>query len=156
KKYNYQRADIFAHASEMDAIKGIVYREHGTRGRGIYTGSREFVNLDELPVPARHLLPMERYLPFPVQYRRLPVVHMFVSGGCPWNCSFCCTPFTWGRDVRFRSPENVVNEIKDVMQRFGAREISFWDDTFTANPTWLTELCDRIVAEKLDIIWSCF
>ena len=42
------------------------------------------------------------------------------------------------------------------MKEFGAKEISFWDDTFTANPTWLTELCDRIVAEKLDIIWSCF
>ena len=156
KKYDYDRLRVLEHIVEADSIKGIVYRQKGTTGPGIYTGTRDFVNLDELPVPARHLLPMEKYIPFPVQYRRLPVVHMFVSRGCPWNCSFCCTPFTWGRDVRFRSPENVVKEIKHVMKDFGAREISFWDDTFTANPVWLTELCDRIVAEKLDIIWSCF
>lgn len=156
KKYDYDREAILKNVHEADAIQGIVYREYGTEGRGIFTGERPFLDLDQLPLPARHLLPMERYLPFPVQYRRLPVVHMFVSRGCPWACTFCCTPYTWGRDVRFRSPEKVVEEMKRVMHDFGAKEISFWDDTFTANPKWLTQLCDLIVAEKLGIIWSCF
>ncbi len=156
KKYDYNRSQVLEHINEAAAIKGIVYRPRASSGPGYYTGAREFANLDDLPLPARHLLPMEKYIPFPVQYRRLPVVHMFVTRGCPWNCSFCCTPFTWGREVRFRSPENVVREIKHLMDKFGAREISFWDDTFTANRPWLTEVCDRIAAEKLDIIWSCF
>ncbi len=156
KKYDYDRGKILDHIKEADPILGIVYREYGSEGRGIFTGERPFVDLDILPAPARHLLPMERYVPFPVQYRRLPVVHMFVSRGCPWKCTFCCTPYTWGAEVRFRSPQKVVDEIKQVMRDFGAKEISFWDDTFTANPKWLTELCDLIVAEKLDIIWSCF
>lgn len=154
KRHGWDRRRALENASEADGIQGIAYRDRD--GTAVYTGNRPFVDLDELPPPARHLLPMERYVPFPVQYRRLPVVHMFVSRGCPWTCTFCCTPYTWGRDVRFRSPANVVAEIKQVMKDFGAREISFWDDTFTTNPEWLTELCERIHAEKLDIIWSCF
>ncbi|MEK6849670.1 MAG: radical SAM protein, partial [Nanoarchaeota archaeon] len=49
-----------------------------------------------------------------------------------------------------------VEEIKHVMEKYGAREISFWDDTFTANKEWLTKLCNLIHDQKLDIIWSCF
>lgn len=156
KAHDYDRKKIFANIHKADSITGIGYRLSGDQGLGIFTGVRPFVDLDTLPMPARHLLPMEKYIPFPVQYRRLPVVHMFVSRGCPWTCTFCCTPYTWGVDVRFRSPAKVVEEIEQAMQKFGAREISFWDDTFTANPKWLTELCDRIQEKKLDIIWSCF
>ncbi len=156
KKHNYNRDEILKSVSEVKPILGVVYRDINNNGVPVYTGKRPFINLDDLPLPARHLLPIEKYIPLPIQSKRLPVVHMMVSRGCPYNCSFCCTPFTWGRDVRFRSPSKVIEEIKYVMKEFGAREISFWDDTFTANKEWLTELCNRIYDEKLDIIWSCF
>lgn len=156
KAYGWDRRKVLENVHEADKVLGIVYRSCGANGTAVFTGTRPFADLDELPFPARHLLPMDRYVPFPVQYRRLPVVHMFVSRGCPWTCTFCCTPYTWGTDVRFRSPKKVVEEIEQVMRDFGARELSFWDDTFTANPKWLSELCGLIQERKLDIIWSCF
>jgi anaerobic magnesium-protoporphyrin IX monomethyl ester cyclase len=156
KGHDYNRLQVLENIEDIASILGIVYRKKSDQKEIVYTGKRPFIDLDTLPFPARHLLPMDKYIPLPIQSKRLPVVHMMVSRGCPFNCSFCCTPFTWGRDVRFRSPRNVVDEIKHVMKEYGAREISFWDDTFTANAKWLTELCNIIHDEKIDIIWSCF
>lgn len=156
KRLDFDRSTLLPRAEELKAVPGLIFRL-GKEARPCYfSGPRPLADLNELPLPARHLLPMERYIPFPVQYRRLPAVHLFVSRGCPWKCSFCCTPFTWGRQVRFRDPALVVEEIQRVVKEFGAKEISFWDDTFTANPTWLTELCRRMRAETPHMIWSCF
>jgi len=58
--------------------------------------------------------------------------------------------------MRFRSPKLVVDEIEHVMKDYGAREISFWDDTFSGDPNWTIEVCAEIKKRKLDIIWSCY
>jgi radical SAM superfamily enzyme YgiQ (UPF0313 family) len=148
----YCRHAITARNGSMSSIPGIVYREDGV---GCFTGRRSFVDIDTLPFPARHLLPIKGYIPFPTHYLRVPAVHIFVSRGCPNSCSFCCTPFTWGNRVRLRSPEKVIQEIRQVVENYGVKEIAFWDDTLTAEPEWLTEVCERIVAERLDIVWRC-
>ncbi len=156
KALDFDRETLLQGPSELEAIPGLLFRTGKKVGGCFFSGPREPADLNALPLPARHLLPMDRYIPFPVQYRRLPVVHMFVSRGCPWKCSFCCTPFTWGRQVRLRDPGLVVEEVRQVVRDFGAKEISFWDDTFTANPEWLKALCRRMESDAPGILWSCF
>jgi len=137
---------------DLRRVKGIVFRENGQIVRN---PPREPIeNLDGLPFPARHLLPMTVYKPLPNQYRRLPVVHLMTSRGCPFGCTYCSNAI-FGRRTRTRSPENVVNEIKSVMQDFNAKEIQFWDDTFTLKRSWVMELCQLLIKENFGVLWTC-
>lgn len=110
-------------------------------------------NLDELPMPAYHLLPMKKYRPAAGTYRRLPAAPIITSRGCPGRCTFCYKGL--GYRVRRRSPEKVLSDIRLLMDDFRIREIIIYDDTFTVGKKQVIELCDLIKKEKLDITWSC-
>lgn len=147
----FDREAFLADHAQLHTIKGIVYRVGDT---AIKTLSRpDIEDLDSLPLPARDLLPMEWYLPLPNQYHRVPVVHMVVIRGCPYVCSFCDQARTGGR---MRSPQKTVEEIRHVVERYGAREISFWDDTMSFNKRWMREFCTHLIEAKIDVIWSCY
>lgn len=137
---------------DLRRVKGIVYRENGRIARN--PRMRPIDNLDSLPFPARHLLPMSVYRPLPNQYRRLPVVHMMASRGCPFGCAYCSSA-VFGRRTRTRSPPNVVHEIRRVIEEFNAMEIQFWDDTFTLKRAWVVELCQLLIKENLGLLWTC-
>ena len=135
-------------------IRGIVFRNGNEI---IMNAAQEPVqNLDELPFPARHLLPMRKYIPLPNQYLRLPVVHMLAIRGCPYNCTFCSNNAVFGRKIRARSPGKVLEEIGHLQEKYGAKEISFWDDMMTANRKWMEEFCSLIIENKIDITWTCY
>ncbi len=134
-----------------DALAGIAFSRDGAM---VKTAPRPFVGtLDDLPFPARDLLPLERYKPVGNRYKRLPAFSIVAIRGCPYPCAFCSEART---PVRFTSPARVVAEIEHLIERYGAREITFWDDTLTLNATWLRELCDLMIAKRLDVTWSCF
>jgi anaerobic magnesium-protoporphyrin IX monomethyl ester cyclase len=78
---------------------------------------------------------------------------LMASRGCPFNCSYCC--HLWGRKVRFRSVDNIIEEIKLVRSRYGTTQFEFKDDSFTVARKRTIQLCERIVAERLDINWGC-
>jgi radical SAM superfamily enzyme YgiQ (UPF0313 family) len=113
-------------------------------------------NLDALPFPARDLLPMDKYIPLPNQYKRKPVANLMALRGCPYQCTFCSANAVFGCSLRMRSAQRVYDEIKQLVDTYGIREISFWDDTLTVNKKWLHELCDLIISNHLDITWSCY
>jgi len=139
---------------KLNGIKGIVFR---SKGKIVRTRPRKPIeNLDKLPWPARHLLPMQKYLPLANQYKRKPATNIVAIRGCPYNCTYCSSHSMFGRKIRFRSPENVVAEIRHLTEKYGIKEISFWDDTLTINKQWLKRLCDLIVREKIGITWSCY
>lgn len=114
-------------------------------------------HLDSLPHPAFHLVPFEEYnFRFEVPGRGLlPAVNMMTSRGCPFDCNFCATPINWGRTVRMRSPENVVDEIDFLVQTYGVKVIFFFDDTFNANAKRVERICDLLLERELDIFWKC-
>jgi len=114
-------------------------------------------DLDTLPFPAFHLVPFERYnFTFDVPGRGpLPAVNIMTSRGCPFACSFCATPITWGRHVRMRSPENVVQEIELLKARYGIRVVFFFDDTFNASPKRADALSDLMIERRLDVFFKC-
>jgi len=151
KKHNYNNQSLLNDVESLKAIDGLVYRFNG---KVFKTGARSMIeDLDKLPLPARDLIPHERYIPLPNQYRQLPLAHMMVIRGCPFTCTFCDEA---GTKVRASSPEHVVEEIKEMSRLYGIKEISFWDDTMTYHRKWMMEFCQRMIAAKLEIVWSCF
>ena len=141
----------------LKQIKGIVFRE---KNAPVTNEPREFVqDMDDLPFPAMELMPIHLYNPPPDHYKRLPLFHMIVIRGCPYNCAFCSNNYLFGRRIRKKSPKRVIEEIKNAVRKFGARDISFWDDMLTADKQWLTDVCNLLIDEQrngLDITWTCF
>lgn len=111
-------------------------------------------NLDEIPPPAYHLLPMDKYYPAVGSYKRLPAMSIFATRGCPGRCTFCYRTFLG--IVRKRSARNIIEEIKLLQKNYGIKEISFYDDTFTLFKDVVRDFCRIIKEEKIDITWSCF
>jgi len=114
-------------------------------------------DLDTIPFPAFHLVPFKEYnFVFEVPgHGPLPAINMMSSRGCPFECNFCATPINWGRTVRKRTPENVIEEIEILKREYGVKIIFFYDDTFNADPKRLERICDMIIEKKLDIFWKC-
>ncbi len=139
-----------ADLSELAKIKGIIFRRDG---RPFFTGVRPMIgDLDPLPFPGKHLIPMERYdFRWPVGDRTLRATNIITSRGCPFNCNFCSTPTNWGRQVRGYSPQRAVDEIRWNRDRFGAEVLWFFDDTFNYSRRRTEELCRLIQREKLGI-----
>lgn len=110
-------------------------------------------NLDTIPYPAYHLLPMKKYRPFVGTYRKIPAVNVITTRGCAGKCTFCHKVFVGA--PRGRSAKNVIEEIKLLQKRYGAKEIIFFDDNFATFKRNVNELCDIILREKIDIAWTC-
>mgnify|MGYP001250532381 FL=1 len=119
---------------------------------------RPFIEeLDSIPFPARHLLPMDNYFHKPSFLRdysmRQPRTNMITSRGCPFNCVFCSIHSVWGYKWRWRSARNVADEIEVLTSRYGVKEIAFLDDNLSLNKKRMMEICDEIIERKLDIKW---
>ncbi|UCE41125.1 MAG: radical SAM protein [Candidatus Aminicenantes bacterium] len=139
----------------LDQVNGISFRKNDEVKSN---PSRPLIrDLDSLPYPAFHLVPFEDYnFKFPVPGQGdLPAVNIMSSRGCPFKCNFCATPINWGRNVRMRSPENVVDEIQRLIERYGVKVIFFFDDTFNVNTKRVEKICDLIIERNLNIFWKC-
>lgn len=112
-------------------------------------------NLDTILFPARHLIDWSKYKRGIMAGEEMlsPAVSMITSRGCPYRCIFCGSHCVFGRHVRFRSVENVVEEIKHVLNTLGYRGFNFHDDTFCINRSRVLKMCDEF--KKLDIMWRC-
>lgn len=139
--------------TNLNEIDGIVYRRDGEILR---TRHREFIrDLDSLPYPARYLLPpLTAYRPTPASYRRLPLGVLITTRGCPSRCTFCDRS-VFGSTYRERSANNVIDEIEELIYKFGAREIRFFDDTFTLSEKRVFEICDKFKTRKINVPWTC-
>jgi len=155
EKYNgYEYKDFLKDYKVLNSIKGIGCRNNE---KVVLTEPRELIaNLDILPFPARDLFNMEKYRPLPDQYKRLPLVHLTAIRGCPFSCSFCSNNAVYGTKIRAKSPQRLLEEIKHLIKEYGAKDLSFWDDTLTANKNWIREFCSLMIKEKLDITWTCY
>lgn len=128
---------------DLKAIDGIAFRQNG-RCLSTEPGPKQ-EDLDLMPFPARHLLPM-------ANYSRPGTV--MTSRGCPIKCIFCISSKYEGR-YRTRSPENVVAEIEMMHRSWGIRDYYFIDNVFTVDKDRVDGICERIIRKKLDISFSC-
>ncbi len=119
---------------DLSHIKGIAFRK---KDNIILTKKRELISdLDSLPIPAKY---------FTYQ-------HVCSSRGCPWNCLFCGSPMFWGRKLRFRSPNNFVDEL-ELLYKKGINFFYFCDDNLSIKKERIIEICKQILKRGLDISW---
>ena len=133
-------------------IPGVACRKKGN----LIKNPPQFIeNMDEIPYPARHLLPLEVYDRTIEFLDAKPADVMSISRGCVFNCGFCETRKLWGNICRGFSPKRVIGEIQDLKQRYGTKGIYFINDNFTLRKEATTELCKLMIEQKLDLEWVC-
>lgn len=128
-------------------IKGLAFFENE---EFIATGPGELIkDLDALPLPSRHLLPLPKYkaLGFPIS--------IITSRGCPNKCIFCLGRKMVGFKVRYRDPVRVADEIEMVLAA-GFERINIADDLFTANKKRVKAICEEMIRRDLNFGWSAF
>lgn len=107
----------------------------------------ERVNVQNLPIPARHLLQKEKY--YSVLGTNKYSTTMITSRGCPYNCVFCHRE-TMGRTWRARTAEQVVNEIRQI-KNMGINEILIYDDTFTVDIERASRICETLISDNIKV-----
>ena len=144
--------DAFEQNIPLTNVKGICYKENGIVIKN--EPKPKIQDLDFFPMPDRKLIKMNLYRPSVSYYKRLPAYTMITTRGCPYRCTFCATANT---GYRMHSTQRVVQEMKMLVEEYGAKEILIRDDTFTLSRKRTIELCDAIIKEGLNkkVIWDC-
>lgn len=141
-------------AQRLSAIAGLVWRRDGEI---VVNADRPLIHdLDDLPLPRHDLLPLQRY--------RAPLVggpYAFVvtARGCPAGCRFCIKHVSYGRAVRWRSPEHVLDEI-EALVALGVRDIHMYADLFTVNREQTLGICEGLISrfggiKGKRLRWTC-
>ena len=136
----------------VSKVDGLAYREN--KEMRVNPKTKFIENLDELPLPARHLLRMDRYIRTFSPHsgiRRQPFTSMITSRGCPARCSFCVIRYLWGEKARFRSAGNVLSEIEYLINTYGIKEIHFEDDNLTADKERVKAIFNGIIEKGWDL-----
>ena len=114
-------------AKAFGDVLGITFRK---RRQSLTDPDRPFLeDLDSLPFPAHHLLPLE-----PLKHTAKSF-SLITSRGCVYWCDFCSTVRMFGRGYRMRSPKNMVDEIEFLHNNYDVDQFTFYDDAFTVNRT---------------------
>ena len=137
---------------DLERVPGLAYLENGHYREHPVTGYVE--NLDAIPMPSYHLMPMHLYNPPLGGALRSPSISIFSSRGCPGKCTYCVSAIT--KRTRFHSALKVVEEIEHLMANYGIREVTFYDDTFCSNRKRTREFCQLLIDRKIDLTWTCF
>jgi radical SAM superfamily enzyme YgiQ (UPF0313 family) len=112
----------------------------------IFPAKHSFINMKDIPPPAWHYLKVERYFNKSGD-RILPIEG---SRGCPYNCTYCCTYLSWGRRVRYKPVENLINELLQTNNKYKPR-FHFIDDNFSFSKKWFTEFLKELISLKLPL-----
>jgi radical SAM superfamily enzyme YgiQ (UPF0313 family) len=146
----YTVLEICKKYPDIRNIDGLSYKKDGNI---VYNPKRPLIkDLDELPFPAYHLLPMKKYSNHMLG-RNFTLA--LTSRGCPFGCAYCMYPMGYGDLWRGRSPQNVVEELKMLKEEYKVKGVLFRDQVFNFNPQRTEDICDGIVKEGLDIRWRC-
>ncbi len=151
-EFDTKIAGVVSNLNHPENLTGISYRNGNgavDRGDGDYSD-----DLDAIPFPDRELVPWDWYLE--AWYSRQPFMNMMTSRGCPYHCAFCLWPQSmYGHKQRFRSLDNVLAEIRYLVDRYGLKEINIDDGTFTTRKSRVIEFCQRLRDQNLKVIWTC-
>ncbi len=134
-------ANCLSAGGDLGTVPGIYYRKDG---KVAFTGRRPLMNLKELRVPSWHLIDVSRYSEIGVQTGR----------GCPWGCTFCYNHNFNDRRWRYKDADTVVAELRLLEEKHRVDHVTFYDDNFFTSPRRVRQLCEKMVAERLNIRWS--
>jgi radical SAM superfamily enzyme YgiQ (UPF0313 family) len=135
--------------SQLAAIRGLAWR----RGSEVVVNwDRPFIrNLDDLPIPAHHLLPFDKYR---IPMIKGPYTFIVTSRGCTAGCKYCIKHVSYQFSIRLRTPENIMQELR-VLKDLGVKHVHMYADLFTVNREQVVELCRLMIQENLGLTWTC-
>jgi len=120
---------------------------------------REMVrDLSLLPYPAYDKVNMDFYCQpsvWAIRFVYLSALNIMTSRGCPYTCKFCVVPNIYGRQIRARTPEQVVTQVKFLVDRYGIDGLFWFDEVFTGNKKWASEVCRLLIEADLGLVWGC-
>jgi len=149
--------DLLCHLSDgtdVDDVQGIAYRK---ADKIVLTKERALIrDLDALPFPDYTLVPLQLYnSTIHLKEYQDQAIHIMSSRGCPNNCVYCCSPRLYRQRVRFRSAENILDEIESIIEKHGIRNIHFHDDNFMLNPQRVSDFCAFVTERRVNFNWIC-
>lgn len=129
--------------------ENIAYRQNSK----IISGPRFLLDLKDLPIPARDLIDNQIYR-YAIFNRRNPVTPMTISRGCPHSkCEFCNSNLYSLGQIRYRSFDSIINELKEIVYKYKIGEIFFRDQAFTADKKLVSDICEYILSHNINILW---
>jgi len=114
-------------------------------------------DLDSIGRPLWDGFPLEKYFEgahsFGVNLgaRTMPIL---ASRGCPYQCTFCSSPYMWSTKWVARSPEEVISEIQSYQDKYGANNFDFYDLTAIVKRSWIVSFCEMLISSELNITWQ--
>lgn len=140
--------DALSGGQDLSFVPGIAYRS----GDGITAnpGESRIRNPQDLPMPAYELLQADKYYE-PFMPRPLGLIQS--ARGCPYGCNYCVRSF--GKKLTYRTPDQIVEEIIYLQQTLGIKSLRFIDDTFTAHPKRVVEICEKMMEKGIRLPWTC-
>ncbi|MFC1548374.1 B12-binding domain-containing radical SAM protein [Candidatus Omnitrophota bacterium] len=142
-----------ANKIEPENIKGLFFK----RGESLVdNGQSEVVlDIDEVPFPARDLMPMDKYLASsPRREKEKRALSVITSRGCPFDCNFCSVHPVCGYKWRARTPENVIDEIREGIEKYGINHVEFEDDNLTFDIERAVAIFEGLMDLPEKITWS--
>jgi radical SAM superfamily enzyme YgiQ (UPF0313 family) len=134
---------------DMSGIKGLAWRDGDEI---VINFPRPFIkDLDTMPIPMHELLPLQEYR---MPLIKGPFTFIVTSRGCPAGCTYCIKHVSYQYSARLRSPELIMEELWEL-KKLGINNIHMYADLFTVNRDQVIDLCERMIAEKIDIKWTC-
>lgn len=145
--------EVYGGRKSLEDVQSVCFRKPD--GALHFTTTRaKFKNLDELPFPARHLLPQDLYRPIPIDEHASPKFAMMTSRGCPHACAFCQKSKS---GYRSHSPEYIADEVEHLVRDFGAKDVAFVDSLFCASKKRVMGITDEFIRRgmKDKVSWTC-
>ena len=152
--------DLVENFRQLDEIQGIWFK----KGDNIIKNKPRapISNLDELAFPALDSFSeIKKYIGFWFQMdsvsNNLRGVNIIASRGCPYNCTYCQPTLAkiFGRSIRKRSPDSIIEELKHWKKEVKINAFMFQDDTFIFDKRWIEDICDKMIAENINLVWAC-
>lgn len=141
--------------SNLSTVNGLVFRNED--GTFKHTGPRlPIQDLDTISFPyyaGFKNFSFANYLGFPPLPN--PTAAVITSRGCVFNCTYCSSVRFWGNRWRYRSAENVLAELQELIEDMGVRSIYFFDDNFPVNKSRVYDICQGIIRKNWNIQWAC-
>lgn len=139
----------------LNGISGITFLDNG---RQKVTKKRELITpIDKIPILDRAFLDKSYFEPRKTLDGKVKIeAHMMTSRGCPYRCVFCSTSVFW-EHVRFNSAKRVVDEVKELIEKYNVQAINIWDDLFGVNKIRLRNIANKFQEEKINekVVFSC-
>jgi len=149
--------DLINKNFQNDTIQGVYSLKNLKNNQQAIIKSPIVENLDDLPFPDWKQMEPNSYprAPHGAFMKGFPIGVIITSRGCPHECTFCAAPKFCDRKIRFRTPENVVEEIEYLIKNFKVKEIHFEDDNLTLRTDNVKKLCRLLIEKKININWAC-